>query len=99
GRQTMPVQNPPFKPAVLTALQPLQADARVKSIETPFNVTAEQARAMTSTDGHHVYALVTLNDDYPTARQYYTQLRAKGHSDQLQVLATGNVALAADFDN
>src|ERR1700680_3907705 len=98
GSQTMPVQDPAFKPAVLTALQPLQADQRVKSIETPFDVTAEQARAMTSTDGHHVYALVTLKDDYATARQYYTQLRAKVHSDQLQVLGTGNVAIAADFD-
>src|SRR6202165_3867467 len=98
GSQTMPVQDPAFKPAVLTALQPLQADARVKSIETPFDVTAEQAHAMTSTDGHHVFALVTLKDDYATARQYYTQLRAKVHSDQLQVLGTGNVAVASDFD-
>jgi RND superfamily putative drug exporter len=97
GSQTMPVQDPAFKPAVLSALQPLQADQRVKSIETPFDVTPELARAMTSTDGHHVYALVTLKDDYPTARQYYTQLRAKVHSD-LQVLGTGNVAIAADFD-
>jgi putative drug exporter of the RND superfamily len=98
GSQTMSVQDPAFKSAVLTALQPLQADQRVKSIETPFDVPAEQARAMTSTDGHHVYALVTLKDDYPTARQYYTQLRAKVHSDQLQILGTGNVAIAADFD-
>jgi RND superfamily putative drug exporter len=98
GSQKMPVQDPAFKTAVLSALQPLQADQRVKSIETPFDVTPELARAMTSTDGHHVYALVTLKDDYPTARQYYTQLRAKVHSDQLQVLGTGNVAIAADFD-
>ncbi len=98
GSQTMPVQDAAFKPAVLSALQPLKNDARVKSIETPFDVPAEQARAMTSTDGHHVYALVTLKDDYATARQYYTQLRAKVHSDQLQVLGTGNVAVASDFD-
>lgn len=98
GSHTMPVQDPAFKSAVLTALQPLQDDARVKSIETPFDVPVEQARAMTSTDGHHVFALVTLKDDYATARQYYTQLRAKVHSDQLQVLGTGNVAIASDFD-
>src|SRR5713226_5722879 len=98
GSQTMPVQDPAFKPAVLSALQPLQDDARVKSIETPFDVTDVQARAMMSTDGHHVFALVTLRDDYATARQYYTQLRAKVHSDQLQVLGTGNVAVASDFD-
>src|SRR2546425_8628762 len=98
GSQTMGVQDPAFKAAVVTALQPLKDDARVKSVETPFDVPAEQARAMTSTDGHHVYALVTLQDDYATARGYYTQLRAKVHSDQLQVLGTGNVGVASDFD-
>ncbi len=98
GSQAMGVQDPAFKPAVLTALQALKNDSRVKSIETPFDVSAEQAKAMTSKDGHHVFALVTLKDDYATARQYYTQLRAKVSSDQLQVLGTGNVAVASDFD-
>jgi len=98
GSQTTGVQDPAFKDSVLTALQPLKEDSRVKGIETPFDVPAEQARAMTSTDGHHVYALVTLTDDYATARQYYTELRGKVHSDQVQVLGTGNVAVASDFD-
>jgi putative drug exporter of the RND superfamily len=98
GSQAMGVQDPAFKQAVLTALQPLTQDSRVKSVETPLDVPVEQARAMTSTDGHHLYALVTLNDDYQTARQYYSQLRAKVHSDHLQVLGTGNVAIASDFD-
>jgi len=92
------VNDPAFKQAVLAALQPLRADSRVKGIETPFDVPAEQAKAMTSTDGHHVFAQVTLNDDYPTARQYYRQLRAEVRSDQLQVLGTGNVAIGSDFD-
>ncbi len=98
GSQAMGVSDPAFKQAVLSAIQPLKDDSRVKSIETPFDVPAEQAKAMTSTDGHHVFALVTLNDDYSTARQYYTQLRAKVHSDHLQVLGTGNVAIGSDFD-
>jgi len=98
GSDGMGVSDPAFKEAVLSALQPLRDDSRVKSIETPFDVTAEQARAMTSTDGHHVFAQVTLKDDYPTARRYYNQLRAEVHSDQLQVLGTGNVAVGADFD-
>jgi putative drug exporter of the RND superfamily len=98
GSQAMSVGEPGFRQAVLTALQPLKDDSRVKSIETPFDVPAEQAKAMTSTDGHHVFAQVTLNDDYPTARQYYAALRAKVHSDQLQVLGTGNVAIGSDFD-
>jgi putative drug exporter of the RND superfamily len=94
----MGVNDPAFKQAVLTALQPLKDDARVKTIETPFDVPAEQARAMTTTDGHRVFAQVNLKDDYPTARQYYKQLRAKVHSDHLQVLGTGNVAIGSDFD-
>jgi len=98
GSEAMSVNDPAFKQAVLAALQPLRADSRVKGIETPFDVPAEQAKAMTSTDGHHVFAQVTLNDDYPTARQYYRQLRAEVRSDQLQVLGTGNVAIGSDFD-
>jgi RND superfamily putative drug exporter len=98
GSAALGTADPAFKDAVLTALQPLKDDSRVKNIETPFDVPAEQARAMTSTDGHHVFAQVTLNDDYQTARQYYAQLRAKVHSDQLQILGTGNVAIGSDFD-
>src|SRR5438876_29265 len=94
----MGATDPAFKQAVLTALQPLKDDARVKGIETPFDVPAQQPRAMTTTDGHRVFAQVNLKDDYPTARQYYKQLRAKVHSDHLQVLGTGNVAIGSDFD-
>jgi len=98
GSQTMGVQDPAFKQAVLTALQPLKDDSRVKSIDTPFDVSAEQAKAMTSTDGHHVFAQVSLKDDYATARQFYKQMRTEVRSDQLQVLGTGAVAIGADFD-
>jgi len=98
GSAAMGVNDAAFKQAVLAALEPLKNDSRVKSIETPFDVPAEQAKAMTSTDGHHVFAQVSLKDDYPTARQYYTKLRAEVHSDHLQVLGTGNVAIGSDFD-
>src|SRR5438132_12429355 len=98
GSQAMGVQDPAFKAAVVTALQPLKDDARVKTVETPFDVPAEQAKAMTSTDGHHAFAQVSLKDDYPSARQYYSQLRAEVKSDSLQVLGTGNVAVGSDFD-
>jgi len=98
GSAAMGVADPAFKQAVLAALQPLKDDARVKSIETPYDVPAEQAKAMTSTDGHHVFAQVSLKDDYATARQFYQQLRTKVHSDQLQVLGTGNVAIGNEFD-
>jgi putative drug exporter of the RND superfamily len=98
GSQTLDVQDPAFRQAVLAALQPLAYDPRVKTIDTPFTVSSEQAKAMTSTDGHHLFAQITLKDDYPTARQYYKQLRAEVHSEQLQILGTGNVAIGSDFD-
>src|SRR5438067_2164344 len=98
GSQAMGVADPAFKQAVLDALQPLKDDSRVKSIETPFDVPAEQAKAMTSTDGHHIFAQVSLKDDYATARQFYQQLRTKVHSSQLEVLGTGNVAIGNEFD-
>src|SRR5260370_10129509 len=98
GTQSMRVEDPAFKQAVLAALQPLGDDSRVKSIETPFDVTPEQARATTSTDGPHVFALVTLKDDYPTAPRSYAQLRPKEHAHSLQLFGTGNVAIACDFD-
>src|SRR6267378_1296048 len=98
GSRTMTVQDPAFKQAVLTALQPLKDDSRVKSIDTPFDVPAEQAKAMTSTDGHHVFTQVSLKDDYATARQFYKQMRTEVHSEQLEVLGTGAVAIGSDFD-
>ena len=98
GSQAMGVADPAFKQAVFDALQPLKDDSRVKSIETPFDVPAEQAKAMTSTDGHHIFAQVSLKDDYASARQFYQQLRTKVHSSQLEVLGTGNVAIGNEFD-
>ena len=40
----------------------------MKSITTPFDGLPDQARALTSTDLHHVFAIVSLKDDYATAR-------------------------------
>src|SRR6202035_5933882 len=40
GSQTMGVQDPAFKQAVLAALQPLKDDSSVKSIDTPYDVRA-----------------------------------------------------------
>src|SRR5438045_4310904 len=44
GSQTMTVEDPAFEQAVLTALQPLKNDSRVKSIDTPFDLPAQQAK-------------------------------------------------------
>src|SRR3982075_2284856 len=99
GSPTITVQDPAFKQAVLAALQPLKDDSRVKSIDTPFDVPAEQARAMTSTDGHYVFAQVSLKDDYATARQFYKGMRTEVHSDRLRGVGTRGVAHRSAFSN
>src|SRR5437588_2856171 len=43
-------------------------------------------------------AVVSLRDDYATARQYYPQLRAEVTSVHLRIYGTGNVAIGHDFD-
>src|SRR5438105_2177061 len=40
GSDSMAVTDPSFKQAMVSALQPLKADARVKTVETPFGVLA-----------------------------------------------------------
>jgi len=77
----MTVSDPVFRQAVLSALQPLRSDSRVKSITTPFDGMPDQARVLTSTDLHHVFAIVSLKDDYSTARSEYPSLRAQVRSD------------------
>jgi RND superfamily putative drug exporter len=92
------VSDPAFKAAVDSALTPLRADSRVVLVATPYTTPAAQAAALTSLDGHAALALVSVKDTFPVARQYYEQLRALVHSDQLTVQATGNLAVGHDFD-
>ncbi len=98
GSASMSVMDPAFKQAMLQALQPLASDSRVKTIETPFDGQAAKAQALVSTDAHHAMALVSLKDDYASARMYYPELRSKVTSDHLQIYGTGNVAIGHDFD-
>ena len=99
GSDSMLVSDPAFRQAVLSALQPLRSDSRVKSITTPFDGLPDEAKALTSTDLHHVFAVVTLRDDYSTARREYPSLRGLVRSDHLQVYGTGNVAIGHEFDH
>ena len=98
GSDAMAVRDPGFKEAMLTALHPLMADPRVKSVATPFDGPPDQARALVSNDAHHAFAVVSLKDDYPTARSTYPSLRSQVHSDHLIVYGTGNVAIGHEFD-
>ena len=98
GSDSMAVSDPAFKQAMLAALQPLRSDSRVKSLATPYDGLPDQARALTSTDLHHAFAVISLRDDYATARGYYPSLRSEVRSDHLRVYGTGNVAIGHEFD-
>ncbi len=98
GSASMTVSDPAFKQAMLAALQPLRADSRVKSITTPYDGLPAEARALTSGDRHHAFAIVSLKDDYATARSLYPSLRSEVHSDHLVVYGTGSVAIGNEFD-
>ncbi|MEO6795973.1 MAG: MMPL family transporter [Candidatus Dormibacter sp.] len=98
GSDSMAVSDPAFKQAMLAALQPLRSDSRVKSIATPYDGLPDQARALTSTDLHHAFAVIGLKADYATARSSYPSLRREVRSDHLRVYGTGNVAIGHEFD-
>jgi len=95
---SLTVTDPAFRAAVDSALVPLRADSRVDLVSTPFTAPKTAAAAMVSRDGHSALALIAVKDDFVTARQYYQQLRSQVRSDQLSVLATGNLAVGHDFD-
>ncbi len=98
GSDSMRVSDAAFKQAMLAALQPLRADSRVKSVTTPYDGLPDQARALTSLDQHHAFAVVSLKDDYATARSLYPSLRSEVRSDHLVVYGTGSVAIGYEFD-
>jgi RND superfamily putative drug exporter len=97
GSDTLKVQDPAFKQAMLQALQPLKTDPRVKSITTPYDASPDPA-AMISKDDRHALAEVAVKDDFATARNYYDDLRAKVRSDHLQIATTGYLATNHDFN-
>jgi RND superfamily putative drug exporter len=98
GSDSLRVQDPAFKQAMLQALQPLRTDPRVKSILTPYDASPDPA-AMISKDGRHASAHVAVRDEFATARNYYPELRSKVRSDHLQIATTGYLATNHDFDS
>ena len=88
-----------FKDGVTAALDPIQSDARVSAITSPYNAPSPAvARAFTSRDGHEVLVQVGLKSGGEQAKKDYTALRSEIHSDSLSVTATGNVPVNKAFD-
>jgi RND superfamily putative drug exporter len=89
-----------FQQEVARTTAPLAADRRVVAIETPYNAPAALAPQLVSSNGHMVMAVVSLNIDFTAARKQFGELRAEvDPPPQMTVSATGDVAVAYDFDS
>jgi RND superfamily putative drug exporter len=96
---SMLVNDQSYKQSLLTALEPLRADPRVVKVITPYDPGEDEtAAALISTDGHKALTFISLKDEFKVARDYYPKLRALVHSDRLQVMASGQLAINHDFE-
>jgi uncharacterized membrane protein YdfJ with MMPL/SSD domain len=95
----MKAADPRFRDAMLAALVPLRADARVSGVVTLYDAPAQQAAAMASRGGDRALALVQVKDNVGVAQRYYGELRALVRSDTLEVLGTGSLAIETAFDS
>jgi RND superfamily putative drug exporter len=94
---TLTAGSPAFRVAMLSSVQPLQADPRVQSILTPY-AGGPAAAGLVSRDQHEALAVVTLKDDQQASRATYSDLHAEiGPAGPLQVLETGDLAINNAF--
>jgi uncharacterized membrane protein YdfJ with MMPL/SSD domain len=96
---TMMVTGADYRAALESALAPLQSDARVTSIDTPYSVPALDQANLISRDGHEALVVVTLKDRSIVAQGYYQSLLAQVHPAPLTLVATGQVPLNEAFNN
>jgi uncharacterized membrane protein YdfJ with MMPL/SSD domain len=89
------VNNPQLRNSLLKAIQPLQENTHVKSIETPYN---QQNPNLISTNGREALATVNLYDSPLDARNNFQDLRNLVQSNQLKIYSTGEPAINHDFD-
>jgi len=96
---TLRVGDVEFKRAVAAALAGLVRDRRVAAdqIGTPYT-SAQAATQRTSTDGHAAAITVRLTESYDQGRKDYPALRALVQSHTLNIVATGQLAIASGFD-
>ena len=91
------VTDPAFRTDLESALKPIQQDARVTDIISPYTVDAATARAFISKDGHKALVRVDIKSEGDQARADYTALRAAIHPSGLSVVGTGGVPINRDF--
>ena len=96
---TLDVDDPAFERAMRDALAPLQGHDLVASVQLYHDAPADAKPQMRSDDGHAALARVTLTEPFDEARKDYEDLRALVRSDTLEVRATGDLPITADFDS
>jgi len=105
GHATLPATDPAFRAEVERALAPLQNDARVTAVRTPWNVSPPEPERF-SRDGRHTRVSVELKGHTAAVEsmvfvadgaQTYADLRPRVRSDVLTVTAAGALALHHDF--
>jgi putative drug exporter of the RND superfamily len=102
---TLRATDPRFRAEVERALAPLRRDPRVTVIRTAY-ASSPPAADLLSRDGHRTLAVVELKGQAsafaslefaPEGSDAYASLRRQLRSDELEVLATGPLALNHDF--
>src|SRR6202140_5875057 len=90
--------DPAFQSALEAAVAPLNSDARVTAVRTPYKVPAIERTALISRDSHKVQVIVELKDPSKTAQGYINGLAAEVHPGPLTVVVTGQVPLNVAFN-
>lgn len=94
---SLTVDSPTFAASVSDAITKVSKDSRVTSVVTPFGGTPPSPQLI-SQDRHSVLVVVSLKDDFPTARAYYGQLRALISSPTLTITGADTLPITNDFD-
>jgi len=94
---TLVVTDAAFQTALLDAIAPLRADARVQAIRTFYDAPAQSA-SLVARDQHGTLVSVTLTDVRSVADRYWESLRTTVRSDTLRVMATGNLPINHDIN-
>lgn len=89
--------SPEFTRAMSDALQPVRTDPDVAKVELPSELPPQLAATRVNAEGRAAYALVTIKGDIKQALASYPRIRSLVRSDELQVMATGQLAFLDDL--
>jgi putative drug exporter of the RND superfamily len=99
GSDDLEVEGRAFRREMERALEPVRKDERVKDVLTAFDGGTVQ-KEMVSRDGDRALAVVEMKDaEYNELQSAYEGVREKARPDSLEVVATGEMPLNADFES